>query len=84
MINSFLSDGRVLQTTPSCDENNQRPGTHPITLPPPFHPSAPPLNMELNFVEEHQSQGNNNVQMPAASKILQGKVRHCYVTVNNV
>lgn len=84
MINFFLSDGRVLQTTPSCDEDNQRPATHPITLPPPCHPSAPPLNMELNFVDEHQSQGNNTVQMPAASKILQGTVRVVVVTGDNV
>lgn len=81
MINFFLSDGRVLQTTPSCDEDNQRPATHPITLLPPCHPSAPPLNMELNFVEEHQTQGNNTVQMPAASKILQVTVRVVVVSM---
>ena len=81
MINFFLSDGRVLQTTPSCDEDNQRPATHPITVPPPCHPSAPPLNMELNFVEEHQTQGNNTVQMPAASKILQVTVRVVVVSM---
>lgn len=79
MINFFLSDGRVLQTTPSCDEDN-----HPITLPPPCHPSAPPLNMELNFVEEHQPQGNNTVQMPAASEILQGTVRVLVLTGDKV
>lgn len=76
MINFFLSDGRVLQTTPSCDEDN-----HPITLLPPCHPSAPPLNMELNFVEEHQTQGNNTVQMPTASKILQVTVRVVVVSM---
>ena len=75
MINFFLSDVRVLQTTPSCDEDNQRPATHPITVSPPRHPSSPPLNMELNLVVEHQPQGNNTVQMPAASKILRGTVR---------
>ena len=40
--------------------------------------------MELNFEEEHQSQGNNTVQMPAASKILQGTVRVIVVTGDNV
>ena len=81
MINFFLSDGRVLQTTPSCDEYNQRPATHPITLPPPCHPSASLLNMELNFVEEHQTQGNNTVQMPVASKVLQVTVRVVVVSM---
>ena len=40
--------------------------------------------MELNFVEEHQPQGNNTVQMPAASEILQGTVRVLVVTGDNV
>ena len=37
--------------------------------------------MELNFVEEHQTQGNNTVQMPTASKILQVTVRVVVVSV---
>lgn len=77
MRNVFLLDVRVLQTTPSCGEDSERPATHPITVSPPCHPSAPPLNMELNLVVEDQPQGNNTVQMPAASIILQGTVRHC-------
>ena len=84
MINFFLSDVRALQTTPWCDEDNQRPATHPITVPPPCHPSAPPLNIEFNFVEEYQLQANNTVQMPAASKILQGTVRVVVGTGDNV